>query len=360
MFTHLQHARQVSKSSGKGVMSQIAEIIGLRFFHTGLGPSEYYLYRLYDDKLHNYKTKKQFVGWRHSINLDRRMNSDQWRIFANDKVAFYSMMEANSIEYPKVAALFDRSGRRLKNAVPLHSIDAAAAYLRDPAIYPLFIKPVSGTYGRGAFSAMKYDAETDTVCMGSGEYLPISEILKMFELSWTRGYLMQHLLRPHPDVVKVVGPRLSSLRVIVLLTESAPKVFRAVWKLPVGKNMSDNFMHGETGNLIANVDLGTGTVKHAVTGRGNDIRIIEHHPDTKVSLAGQAVPMWDEVVRYVTSGASLFPGLKMQHWDVALCPEGPIGLEINVEGSMDLHQIAGSKGIEDDDLLQVLADYAPA
>lgn len=355
MFSHIRNARDVRKESGKGVFSQFAEIIGLRFFHNGLGPSEYYLYRLYDDKVHSYETKKQFVGWRHSINLDRRLNNDQWRIFANDKIAFYSMMEANGIPYPRVAALFDRSGRRLKDARTLHSIEDAAAYLRDTSIYPLFIKPVSGTYGRGAFSAVSYDAAKDAVEMGNGDWVAVAEIMKMFELPWTRGYVMQHLLQPHPAVAEVVGPRLSSLRVIVILGDDGPKVFRAVWKLPVGKNMSDNFMHGETGNLIANVEIGTGKIKHAVTGRGNNIRVISHHPDTNVALAGSAVPLWNEVTRYVTAGASLFPGLKMQHWDVALCPDGPVGLEINVEGSMDLHQIAGSKGIEDEEFQKLVA-----
>lgn len=85
MITYLKHARQVSKTVGKGIVPQIAKIIGLRFFHTKLGPSEYYLYRLYDDGVHNDRTRKQFVGWRHSLSLDKRLNSDHWRIFANDR-----------------------------------------------------------------------------------------------------------------------------------------------------------------------------------------------------------------------------------------------------------------------------------
>lgn len=353
-MSYFRQALAISKHTRKSVWSQFQEIVSLRFFHNKLGPSEYYLYKLYDDRRHSLVEKKEFVGWRHSTVLDKALNCDQWRIFANDKVAFYSIMEANGMAYPRVAALFDDRGRQLKNAVPLHTEAATRAYLGDPAIYPLFIKPVSGTYGRGAFSAVGYDLASDSLQLGDGELRPVAAIIKMLQLPWTRGYLFQTLLQPHPEVAAVVGQRLSSLRVIVVLGADGPKIFRAVWKLPVGKNMSDNFMHGETGNLIANVDLKTGCIVEAVTGRGNSIVAVERHPDTQVALAGLAVPLWQQVVRYVSAGAVLFPGLKMQHWDIALCPEGPVALEVNVEGSLDLHQIAGRKGIFDGELSKLL------
>ena len=44
----------------------------------------------------------------------------------------------------------------------------------------------------------------------------------------------------------------------------------------------------------------------------------------------------------------------MQHWDIAICPEGPIALEVNVEGSVDLHQLASRKGIYDEYLQNVM------
>lgn len=353
MFSYLQQALAVQKASRKGVLSQLAEMVSLRLFHNKIGPSEYYQYKIYDPA-HSTAQQREFVGWRRSAQIDKLLNDDRWRIFANDKVIFYSMMEANGLRYPQVVALFDLRKRNLKNCTLLHSLDAAGAYLRDSSNYPLFIKPVSGTYGRGAFSAVGYDSQTDAVKLGNGELKQVSEIVKMFQFPWAQGYVLQKLLQPHKDVAEIVGPRLSSLRVIVVLQKDGPKVFRAVWKLPTGNNMSDNFMHGETGNLIGNVDLESGKIKFAVTGVGANIRKVDTHPNTGKSLTDIPVPLWNEVKQYVTAGALLFPGLKMQHWDIALCPEGPIALEVNVEGSMDLHQIASNKGVQDNVMRELL------
>jgi hypothetical protein len=39
----------------------------------------------------------------------------------------------------------------------------------------------------------------------------------------------------------------------------------------------------------------------------------------------------------------------MEHWDIAFSPNGPIALEVNVEGSLYLHQIAAKGDIYDED-----------
>jgi hypothetical protein len=48
------------------------------------------------------------------------------------------------------------------------------------------------------------------------------------------------------------------------------------------------------------------------------------------------------------------PGLRLQHWDIALSVAGPVILEVNVEGSMDLHQLAGARGVWDAELREAL------
>lgn len=123
--------------------------------------------------------------------------------------------------------------------------------------------------------------------------------------------------------------------------------------------MTDNFMHGETGNLIACVDITTGRISNAVTCTEGITVVVERHPDTGARLSNNEVPMWEEVKKLVTAGATLFPGLRMQHWDVALCPDGPVALEVNVEGSMDLHQIAGFKGINDKTMKSICTTLVP-
>lgn len=144
--------------------------------------------------------------------------------------------------------------------------------------------------------------------------------------------------------------RLSSVRLIVLLEAGLPRLFRAVWKIPTGENMIDNFMHGRTGNLVGSVDIRNGRIERVVTGTGSSLSVRATHPDTNKELIGVCLPYWSQIKKVCLDGASALAGLRMQHWDIALCPNGPVALEVNVEGSLDLHQIAAQRGIYDEDL----------
>lgn len=347
MISYIKRLKAIKEKTGKGVLSQIYEILVLRFFYCKIGPSEYYFFQLYDDARFTFEQKTEFVGWRMSKVIDDKLNDDRWRVFANDKVVFASMMQANNLACTKIDVLYDRNRRFLRNCILLDSIESVGEYLRNPDIYPVFIKPVNGTYGRGGFSAISYESGSDSILMGNKESRSIDEILNQFEEPWVRGYIIQKLLAPHPEVELLIGSRLSSLRIIVLLTGKGPQVFRAVWKIPTGNNMSDNFMHGQLGNLVANIDIDSGRINKAVSAVDWAYKEVDNHPDTGQCLTGQYVPLWEEVKTLCSKGARLFPGLQLQHWDVALCSEGPVALEVNVEGGLESHQLTGFRGIND-------------
>jgi hypothetical protein len=53
-----------------------------------------------------------------------------------------------------------------------------------------------------------------------------------------------------------------------------------------------------------------------------------------------------------------FIGLKMQAWDVAITPDGPVPLEVNEVGSVFLPQIADQRGLDDPEFRQFIANAA--
>lgn len=353
----LRMALNAKSEAGKSLSSQLLDVVKLRFGSTRLGASEYYLYELYDDSRYSFSKKLEFVGWRLSREIDRKLNDDRWRVFANDKVVFATMMAANSLRSPEIKAIYSENFRHFYSAQLLSNALEATEYLSNEKVYPLFIKPINGTYGRGGFSALSYDRGSDLILHGDGKKSSIKTVVEQFSQNWVTGYVFQELLRPHPDIERIIGQRLSSVRIIVLLTKAGPVVFRAVWKIPTGNNMSDNFMHGELGNTIAEIDPLTGHIDSVVSGRYFELKPQHHHPDTGNVLDGLSIPLWEEMKNFCHNGATLFPGLKMQHWDIAMCPDGPVALEVNVEGALDLSQLSGRKGIIDKQLRELLSDY---
>jgi hypothetical protein len=93
-----------------------------------------------------------------------------------------------------------------------------------------------------------------------------------------------------------------------------------------------------------------------ITGTGFGMRLVTEHPDTEQSLVGFKLPDWAELRELCLTAATAYPGLRLQNWDIAIGDNGPVILEVNVEGSMDLHQLAGGRGILDGVLVETLAD----
>ena len=88
------------------------------------------------------------------------------------------------------------------------------------------------------------------------------------------GYLFQEMLRPHAALGRC-RPRLSTVRLIILLEDTGPAILHALCKIPVGDNPADNFWR--PGNLSAALDPG-GRVIRVVQGAGPEQRELDVIP----------------------------------------------------------------------------------
>jgi hypothetical protein len=59
------------------------------------------------------------------------------------------------------------------------------------------------------------------------------------------------------------------------------------------------------------------------------------------------LPQWPDLKAYCLAGAASLPGLSIQAWDIALCPEGPVMVEVNIGGDFNLPQLATGRGLLD-------------
>ena len=87
-----------------------------------------------------------------------------------------------------------------------------------------------------------------------------------------------------------------------------------------------------------------GKILRVVSGVGEGMRLHETHPDTGATLIGYVLPGWGRVTQLCLAAAKAFPGVRTQSWDVALTPAGPVLLEVNFGGDLNLHQIAHRRG----------------
>ncbi len=330
---------------------QLRQAVSLRYGPSRLDPWEYFFFRVFLD-CYSAKEKKRFVGWRREMQLDRLANAQDARDPANNKLLCHTLLAANDLPQAKIVGIYCKADPQIRGPAILNDADNLALFLRNTDGYPLFVKPVHGAHGEQTFAL--HDLIKDELILGSGERLGITDFIVRLAPARKTGVLFQELLHSAPDLETVCGPRLTSVRIIVIMTAKGPEILSAVWRVPTGTNITDNFNCGRDGNIIAGIELGSGHLQRIVRGVGWKILPLDHHPDTGNTFTDLRLPDWPATRLLCLAAAGLLPNLSLQHWDIALTDRGPVILEINVEGGMRTHQIVQQRGIYDARLQRAL------
>jgi len=344
----LAEARRTKTDFNVGLLRQLWQATYLRYSQCRLDPWEYYFFQVYLDR-YPMAEKKCFVGWRGEMAMDRAANTDDARKLANDKLSFHKFMADRSAPLPRLSAVYSGDERCVSTDLPgvvqLGDSDDVERYLKAPANYPLFVKPLRGTRGRNVFAIRHITADRCELELLSGQLLSLPDFARNLDPHARGGVLFQELLRSHAEIASLCGNRLTSIRMIIVMTPGGPEILSAVWRIPTGENVTDNFDVGNTGNLVAGVDLDSGRIQRIVQGAGWKTIPMTHHPDTGGQLHDVCLPDWRMVKSMCLDYAGHFPGLHLQHWDIALTDRGPVIIELNVEGGMRTHQIVQQRGI---------------
>ncbi|MFO1251719.1 MAG: sugar-transfer associated ATP-grasp domain-containing protein [Inhella sp.] len=352
----LSAMRQVRALGGKPLVRQLRELLACRLRASPIGVSEYFAYGLWSPEL-GPDELRQFIGWRQSVELDQTLNDARSRVLANDKLVNYLMLQHLGLPMPQPLATFTAEGRRIGNETVLRSLDDVRRWL-DGDVYPFYVKPISAGYGRGVMGVAGRDGPS--LRLLDDRTLGLDEFLKAFEFPPYGGMLFQRPLQAHPFIVALTGSKaVCSVRCICLVTPSGPQVHTAFWKIATGKNMLDNFSHGDLGNFLGAVDVRSGRIERAIArlGPGGGV---DRHPDTGQPLVGFQLPDWTAALDLVHRASAHFPGLRLQNWDVALCPEGPVLIELNTESELAVPQAISGRGLMDARLRGMLAELEQA
>lgn len=360
-----QAARQVQRSTGKSVFAQFRELASLRRAPGKLRAADYYAQGVYDDARYPGAAKYGVVTWS-GHTLGAILNDAHWRAICDDKLICYGLLRAFELPFPEVYATYHPGGRTTGIDPALSDPAAVASYLRDGMPYPFFAKPVASSFGKGASFVKEIDRDGDRLRLMNGDTVGVGEYVTQFVAPQVDGYLFQAPIRQHPEIDRISGGRVSTLRMVVLNGDEGPRLFRVLWKMPAGGSITDNFEAGVSGNLLGLVDCQTGVVERMAQGSGllgpgvprwgRLASEVELHPDTGERVTGITLPDWERTVAVCLRGAAAFPGIRYQSWDLAMGHNGPLILELNFRGAV--LQVPGSRGFNDDQMQAFLSKYA--
>lgn len=354
MFSVLRKIKASQPIGGKSSPRQIKEILKLRLAPSPVGVGEYFDYGIWHSSVSDARMK-EFIGWRQSHQFDRSLNDDYSRILANDKLLNYLVLSSAGYPIPQPIATFSTRGRRINGERVLRNVDEVIDFL-DTDAYPYYVKPISAGYGKGVVGVSA--REGNGLRLMDGSLMTLDEFMRPFDFPPYQGMLFQRPLVAHPAIQAITGTEaVSCVRFICFVTSSGPMIHTAFWKVAAGRNMLDNFSHGDYGNCLGAINIDDGSITRSIARLGPG-GVIDRHPTSGRPLTGFVLPDWKKATDLVLSASAHFPGLRLQNWDVALCPEGPVLLELNTESELNIPQAISGRGFLDQRLRAILADIA--
>jgi hypothetical protein len=332
-----------------------------RFGSGRLTLSEFCIYNLHRLSGLSSDDRRAFVGDRGTAVLIEILSDDYSKILNLDKLTCDHVARTAGVPVPEIYALYaprPRPGafRNLTNAHELR--DFLSGWQR----FPIYCKPACGDVpgivpiGSGSHNFQIERWAYDHAVIDGDRTVSIEGLAARLTEPTGLGFLLMEALRPHSDIADVAGDSVSGVRLHVLRMRNGPLIFKPVWKITRQGAVVDNFQHGRSGNLLASVDVATGRVERVVGGRGRHQLVNPPHPDTGRELTGFQLPHWEAITQVVLDGSELFPGFLCQGWDVAICEDGPVLIEVNWFGNPDIAQLSYGRGFLEGEALDLLRE----
>lgn len=240
-------------------------------------------------------------------------------------------------------------------------LDSAVAVLRSPAEIvaflastplPFFGKPGNRSRSIGAVSVVGREGEV--LVLGDGSRITAADFAREITALFPNGYIFQKLLVPHPDLARIVGPVIASVRIVTVRLGGDTLPLYAAMKMPGKGQMVDDIV--SVINTMCAIDLTTGRIL-----RGQDARQLGGtpmplQPVTGVPLQGAELPLWPEAVRLAIDTHALFLRQGLLATDIAITPDGPKVIEVNSHPLHGFYQKCFNRGFWNADIAPIMTE----
>ncbi len=344
-----QCMRIARETTGKSFASQVGEIIRLSRCDGKLTPQDYYYFGLYDDEKFTFDDKRRFISERAFPKVIYQCSDLRWWATADNKLIAYTLLESFGAPVPETQAVFIGTARNFGRIPTFSEAAGLTRFLTEEARYPLFAKPLEGVCSWGATLIDSH--EDGNLHLHGGETLSMDEFISRLDAD--QGYMFQTVLRPH-SVLAQFADVISTVRVIVIINDGQPEVLHSLLKIPGSGNVADNFWRD--GNMLAALNNETGVVEKAIRGYGPYREDLIDHPETGAKLIGTQLPGWGAIIELCLNCATIFSPIRYQSFDIAICPDGPVVVEVNTGSAFNLAQLVKNEGFLSDRYRDFLTD----
>lgn len=307
---------------------QLYEIIYL-FFSKGLTPN-YYKDAGFASKDILWGTKKLYLSSKAYYKAVWKLNDKDYRKLSQNKMAEKAMFSQYNIPTPAYLGYMSENNGRTPHGLPLCSAEDLETYLAGFVGRKVCFKLLEGWGGTGFYAVDVLEVEGKVCLMlPTGEIKHINDFYQnTLKLSPKVSYLIEAYFKQHAKLLQFNPTSVNTIRVWVVNRpgEDPARVVGAFLRIGRKESLVDNT---EAGGLMCRVALDSGQLNQGEE-RCSRETVYETHPDTGARIKGEIIPFWDEVKKLAIKTVTTFPKINFAGVDVAIGPEGPVIIEMNV------------------------------
>jgi hypothetical protein len=337
--------QRASKAAGVSPIAITVDILRRALGPASLTPLSYFDFRLYRRDLQQVE-RDAFIGEAAIGRINAALRPSDKRSLAgliNSKLLTELVLRGAGLPVSRTIALA-KYGRGVLPYPILSGPAAIEDFLRTRRPQPIFGKPNASSLGIGAASFL--GIEGDDLILGDGSRARVRQLAEEIARDYPDGYLFQELLVPHPELARLIGPVIGTLRILSLWLRDGPSPLFSMLKMPGPGAMVDGSLSGK--NAAGFVDPQSGRIIRAqLLSAPIGVDLIQNHV-TGAVLPGAILPDYDRALALANAAHLLFPHHGVLGFDVMLTDRGPVINEINLSPLASLVQQARGAGLLDE------------
>jgi hypothetical protein len=324
-FDYLAVARDKAAAGGLSLPRQLAEMT-LLMLARGIGPRYYQLARFWRPGI-PLATKLAHDSDGQYRRRIAELNPPAYQKISQHKVVEKAVLTLFGLPTPRFLGFHHTLRGRTATGQPLRTAADLEALLAGLEGERVCFKAVEG-FGGGGFAALRIERRDGALVLVhplSGEIRSLADWCRHLERS-PDGWLLEEYLPQHPVLAALNPDSLNTLRLWTLRRGDDFVVPGAFLRVGRAGSQVDNT---SAGGLACPIDVASGRIAVAL-----DLTLArnEHprHPDTGAGLVGVTIPHWQRCVELAGAALSAFPHMNFAGLDVAVAPDGPRVIELNV------------------------------
>jgi hypothetical protein len=338
----------VQEKFGVSIWTQLRQILALALGPGKLSAEEYFYYALYRPDL----TKDQrnaYISRAQCLTVNKRLTPEGLEnhgALLKDKVLTETLLGALGLPVGKTRAIYSRS--HAYGMLPTLSARAEVlGFLKSPEAVPCFGKPTGMSRSVGTV-AIVGRSDGGALVLGDGKEVTPEALADEIVEKFPKGYIFQDLITQSPEVIRIAGTAVSSLRIVTVIEPEGPAVLYVKFRMAAPGAMND--ANGRV-NIEAAIDPRTGIITAAhhgiglMTGGKADLSTTGAQ-----KLIGYELPDFARAIEICLAAHRVVGDHGIIGWDVALSDKGPLINEANTSPHHVGYQLSHDRGFLSPDI----------